>query len=202
MRVELAAQCRLEDSGDDDRHHHGREGELHIGKAHQQVIDPATGIAGKQADDDPQHQLQADGKHPDGQRDPRAVQHGTENIAPLVVGPQQEALIAPFQPGGRQLGIHDVVAGLIVGIMGGNPGRKQRQRHITEEDGHADHGYLVLEKVVNQIGLANAGPTAESLALAHGQAPLPVRLTVGLITPYSRSTRVLVTTKIRPTKMT
>ncbi len=97
-RVELGAKGRLKDGGDDDRHHHGGERQLHVGKAHQEVIDTTAKVACDQADDDPQHQLQPHRKQTDGERDTGAIEDGAPDVPSLVVGAEPEALLAAIQP--------------------------------------------------------------------------------------------------------
>ncbi len=169
LRVELGTKRRLEDGGDDDRHHHGGERQLHVGKAHQQAVDAATEVASQQADDDAQHQLQPHREQTYGERDAGAIEDGAPDVATLVVCTEPEALLTPYQPGGRQFGIHQIEAGLVIDVVRGEPGRQHGGQHEHHEHRKAEHGYLVPQEVVDDVGIFESSPTAWacSYCIAH-----------------------------------
>ena len=90
-----------------------------------QVVDATTEVTGNQTDDDTEHQLQRHRKQTDGEGDTGAIEDGAPDIPPLVVGAEPEALLAAFEPGGGQLGIHQIKTGLVIDVVRGEPGGQQ-----------------------------------------------------------------------------
>jgi hypothetical protein len=80
---------RAADAGDEQRHQDGRERQHHVAHAHQERVEPAAEKAGQQAEHDADDHRQHHRDDADDQRDARAVDHGREDVAALVVGAEQ-----------------------------------------------------------------------------------------------------------------
>ena len=68
-----------------------REGEEDVGDAHQDRIDPASGVAGDRADDQADRGRDDGDQDDDVERQPRAVDDAGEDVAPQVVGAEPDA---------------------------------------------------------------------------------------------------------------
>jgi len=78
-----------------------RDGEHHVGRAHQQRVDPAAREAGRQADRGADDQRDQRGHRPDAQRDTRPVEQAAEHVAAEAVRPQEVQL--PGVPAAGQI---------------------------------------------------------------------------------------------------
>ncbi len=80
----------LHGSGDGDQEQEGREGEGHIGDAHNESLNPSAVVAGDEPERDAEGHGDALTDEPHRQRQSGAVEHAREDVASLRVAPQQK----------------------------------------------------------------------------------------------------------------
>ena len=82
-------------------------------------------IAREQSERNADQGLDGDGERTNRQRDARAVQNGTQEIAALRVGAEQKARVRALAPPRREFGIEHVEACQIERIVGRDERREQ-----------------------------------------------------------------------------
>ena len=148
-------------------------------------------VAGEQPERNADGSLDGDGEHADGERDARAIEDRAQEIAPLRVGAEQEARIAPLAPPGRKLGIEHVEAREIERIVRGDEGRQHRGKRDSPEQDRGNARAGILDgKVQHSARGVSSGPSPHRV---------PSRLMRGSSMRLAMSTRVLTRTKRNPT---
>ncbi len=84
-RHDYIAITYAQDGDDHDCQQELRKGQQQVEQPHQQIVQPAAPVPSRQADANPSEQSEADAKQTHRERDPRAVQHATEDVAAEVV---------------------------------------------------------------------------------------------------------------------
>ena len=176
---------RVHDAVDEQRDQDGREGQLHVGDAHDDGVDASAGIAGQQAERDaerspraPRRERRSAGK--------RAGRRGwPKEVAALVVGAEQKARIAALHPARRDIGVD---AGSRCAGSNGFVRRDQRRQQRRRRSAGAtisgrDHRHRRARKLATDVAVgrraaraAGAASAAAAAALmrhgvGHGQAP-------------------------------
>ena len=129
---------------DQERDQDRREGQLHIGDAHQQAVDPTAAPACQKAQTDPQHHGKDHRRKAHEQRNPRAVKDGRKDIPALIVGAHQIGIAGKLvRLTRRGKPVHQVQRGGIERIIGGYPWRQNRcqnddQRHVDDHEDKRD----------------------------------------------------------------
>ncbi len=90
----LTAKAGTEQRKRNDGHHQGRERELDVGRPCDEAIHPPPDIAREEAQGHADGGLDRHGKHAHEKRDARSVKDGTEQVAALRVGTEEEARVA------------------------------------------------------------------------------------------------------------
>ena len=96
---------RAPHTGDQQSHQNGGEREHDVTHPHQHAVHPTAQVARHQAQRDAYQHRQHHRRDTHDQRNARTVDHGGENVAPLVVRAQKVFARAQFAPRGRQAGI-------------------------------------------------------------------------------------------------
>ena len=129
------------DAVDQQRHQDRREGELHVGDAHDHRVDRAADIAAEQAERDAEHHGDDDRGEADDQRQPRAVHDRGQDVPALVVGAEREgpvAVVATAAPAASAPSLRLSVAGSN-GVCGASTGDRKATAMMKQRDRGRDH---------------------------------------------------------------
>ena len=119
---QTAGQDAPGNTEDEQCHQQHREGELHVGNAHDEHIQPAAPITGQHAQGDADEHGQQHGQATDQHRHAQPIQNGGPDITPLVVGTQPVAVPRDALPARRREGIKQIECSRIEGVLRGDPG--------------------------------------------------------------------------------
>ena len=135
-------QQRLTDTADQEREQHRREGELHVGDAHQNVVDKAAEIAAEQSGRGADCRRDHDREQPDDERDPDAIEDQRGEIGALAVGAEKKTRITARHEGWGQKAVEEVEGGEVVGVGLRQPGSEERGEYDQRENerGECGHG--------------------------------------------------------------
>ena len=107
---------------------------------------------GAETDHNAEQRLHRHGTQADQQRDAAAVQNDAENVASLPIAAEQKARVAAGQPQWRDLRIHDVVTGRIIGILRRQPLRRQAGRHQCQQQQQRGERHRRAQQLSAQTG--------------------------------------------------
>ena len=138
----VGAELGPRNAADQQRHEDGREGDEHVGDAHDDAVDHTAEITGDQAEHDAegggeQHRADAD-QH----RDAQAEQDDRDEVAALIVGAEQEARIAAIHEGRRNFHVHQRIGRDVARIHRrdhrgeDHQDKHDRQNEEGDHDGH------------------------------------------------------------------
>ena len=169
---------------DGERHHH-------VGRAHQEGLDPPSEVAGGEAEDHAEDEREAVGEHADHEAHAGAVHEPAEQVAAERVGAQPE-----LAGGADGHALHGEALVVLLGrVVRGDPGRQQGDEDEADDDDDADHRELVApeaapdlapERAVldeQRVGAPHAGGTdgrADLRGAGRARAESEVDLGLGL----------------------
>jgi hypothetical protein len=85
------------------RHQDRREGQLGVGGAHQERVEPAAAVPAHQTGGEPEEHRQGHRREADAHREPEPEEDAGEDVAALLVGPERELAVAlRLPPGGAR----------------------------------------------------------------------------------------------------
>ena len=143
-------QRRLDRGGDRDEQQQRGKGERDVGQPHHQGVDPTAVVAGHQPEQDAEGHRDRLGDEADRERQPRAVEHPAQDVAPLGVGAQEEPAA-----GLQQVGVPQVAR---EGVERGQPGREQRRSHDQGDEDQAQLKEPVAAQPLPQHPWRHAAP--------------------------------------------
>jgi len=88
-REHYVPHARAEHGRERDREQEPGKRQQHIDDAHEENVEPATGIAGDGAERGADHERRRDGRQADGEGHPPAVQHPRQDVAAELVLPEE-----------------------------------------------------------------------------------------------------------------
>ena len=119
---------------DEKRDQDGGEGELHVGDAHQDRVEPPAEVAGEQPEEHAEHHREQHRGEADRERDAGPVQDRRQHVPALVVGAERVGALAALDPGGRLERRVQVKRRDVERILGRDPGREHRTAHADERE--------------------------------------------------------------------
>ncbi len=140
--IEVAAQDRFHHAVDEKRDQDGREGELDVRDPHDDGVGDPAEITRQQTEGDSQRRRECDAEKPDQQRNPQAVENGRQDVAPLLVGSEQEGRLSLRIPEWRKTAVHEFELRGIEGVLRGQQAGKQRAQKEQQRQRGRHHGEL------------------------------------------------------------
>ena len=150
---------RAEHRDHGDRQDQRREGKQHVHEPHDQVVEPAPGVARDRPEHGADEDREADRRDPDQQRDAGAEDDSAVLVATVAIDPQEvlrtrgraaEEVDAGAQLAGRDQPLLDAGGG--VGVMGGDHGSRDRDRQQDAEQQEADLRHALARDVAPRVG--------------------------------------------------
>ncbi|MPL96208.1 hypothetical protein SDC9_42383 [bioreactor metagenome] len=145
------SEAPAEGGHDEEGHQHGREGELDVHHPHEEAVEPAAEVARHEAEKGAENAGEDHHRQADEQGDPAAVDHGAQQVPPLVVRAEDKGRVPALHPDRGFEGVHEVQAADVVGVLGGEQGPRGHKDHEKRDDEEPCQGTGAPDEIVKEL---------------------------------------------------